>query len=445
MNRTSNEPKEGIPNEGLPRNPVIRFHFRFPIFDFFFQWLLGAQTHGGSETGEAFYVASKIRNADAESWIQEWQALARRVEARAETSFKQAHYVSAREAYLRAYTYNRAPLAFMSPYRDSLRYQSCYRKAQACFRQAVALLNPPGEIIEIPFEGRNLPGYFFTPDASPTRRKTLIMIGGADTFVEDLYAYIGPAALKRSYNLLIVDLPGQGNLPFAGLVWRTDAEAPMKAVVDYALSRPEVDPERLAAYGISAGGYLVPRAASYEKRLKACVVCSAILDFSGIWPSRTRNIENSRLYKFIMALPLRSVKTRLALFDTYEWRWGAHSMRELYELCTKMTVDPRLITCPFLNLIAEQEYTRFGMSREWAGKCMAEVANPEKKVIVTPANEGADSHSAGTNLSLVSELVFDWLDELFRTGPDRLIATVGGEESDYFTVDMHTGQSPRQN
>jgi hypothetical protein len=343
MNTTNNEAKREAPSEGLSRNPKIKFHFRYPIFDFFFQWVLGAQTHGGSEVGEAFYAASRIQAANPESWAREWQALAGRVEARAQLSFEHKHLVSAREAYLRAYTYYRIPLAFMSPRQDG-GYQSLYLKAQSCFRKAITLFDPPGEVIEIPFEGQSLPGYFFQPLTGGARRKTLIMIGGADTFVEDMYAYIGPAALKRDYNLLIVDLPGQGILPMAGMVWRADAEAPMKAVIDYALRRPEVDPDCLAAYGISGGGYLVPRAAAYEKRLKACVACSVILNFGGIWPARTRTIEKSLLFKILTALPMRSIQTRRLLSETYQWRWGAHSLLELYELCTKMEVDPSLIT-----------------------------------------------------------------------------------------------------
>jgi hypothetical protein len=413
MATTNGEAKNEARSEGLTRNPKIKFHFHYPIFDFFFQWVLGAQIHGGAEVGEAFYAASRIQEANPESWKREWQALARRVEARALVSLEHKHLVSAREAYLRAYTYYRIPLAFMSPRHDS-GYESLYRKAQSCFRKAIVLFNPPGEVIEIPFEGKVLPGYFFRPDGSDTRRKTLIMIGGADTFVEDMYAYIGPAALKRDYNLLIVDLPGQGILPMAGMVWRADAEAPMKAVIDYIFSRSEVDPNCLAAYGISGGGYLVPRAAAYEKRLKACIACSIILNFGGIWPSRTRTIEKSLLFKVLTALPLRSIQTRRMLSDTYQWRWGAHSLLELYELCTKMEVDPSLITCPTLNLIAEQEYHQFGMSRVWAHQCMAKIANPNKKIVITPADEGADSHAAGTNLSLVSEIVFDWLDEVFE-------------------------------
>jgi len=52
---------------------------------------------------------------------------------------------------------------------------------------------------------------------------------------------------------------------------RADWENVVRPVVDYALSRPEVDPRRIALIGWSFGGYLAPRAASGEQRLAACL------------------------------------------------------------------------------------------------------------------------------------------------------------------------------
>ena len=47
-----------------------------------------------------------------------------------------------------------------------------------------------------------------------------------------------------------------------GLVLRPDWEAVITPVVDYALTRPDVDPARIALIGLSLGGYLAPRAAA---------------------------------------------------------------------------------------------------------------------------------------------------------------------------------------
>jgi hypothetical protein len=83
------------------------------------------------------------------------------------------------------------------------------------------------------------------PDASGTPRPALLMIGGSsDTVVEDLYAYIGPAGLGRSYSAHVVDLPWPGTCRSrAG-----DAAARQGADARWRAGRPESDSKRLAAY-----------------------------------------------------------------------------------------------------------------------------------------------------------------------------------------------------
>ena len=403
-------------SKGTPRNPRINFHFKRPEFDFMFQWILGAQTNGGVEVGECFYAASEIREGNEESWISAWDALGARVLKRAETSLAGGHPVSARESYLRAYSYYRIPLVFISPVRQPERYRQQYRKARSCFEKAAALFDPPLERLKIPFGGKHLPGYFLPADNSGERRKTLIMIGGGDTFVEDLYAYIGPAGNKRGYHVLLVDLPGQGLLPFEVMTWRNDSEAPMRAVVDYALGRPEVDGEKLAAYGISGGGYLVPRAVTCEKRIKACVGCSIILDLTQAWNSRWialyEKAEHSLLYRLAKALVVRWRSAYATMVDTYVWRFGAKSVQDLILVTKTAQVDPAQITCPTLNIMSEQEYAESPQFCGFAEVSQEKISHPIKKLVVLPQDEGADSHAIGTNLSLMSQTVFDWLDEV---------------------------------
>jgi pimeloyl-ACP methyl ester carboxylesterase len=402
---------------GVPRNPRIKFHFKREELDFFFQWITGAQTHGGTEVGECFYVASRVNERDPASWILEWSELGERVEARARTSLEKGHRISARESYLRCYAYYRAPLLFISPIHEREQYLAHYRRAQTCFRKAAALFEPPFEHVEIPFEDTVLPGYFLKPDDSSIKRKTLIMIGGGDTFVEDLYAYIGPAGLKRDYNVLLVDLPGQGVLPFEGHIWRSDYEAPMKTVVDWVLSRPDVDAGKLAAYGLSGGGYIVPRALTKEKRIKAAVACCIVLDMSEIWSQRVLDLyeraERSLLYRLIKTWFEWHRPAFVLMLDTYLWRFGAKSVLELSAVTQPHTLDPAEITCPMLNLVTEQEYNSETVRRftQTAQEC---IDHALKQTIITPMNEGADSHGVGTNLSLMSQLVFDWLDDIFE-------------------------------
>jgi dienelactone hydrolase len=395
----------------LPRQPRYHYHFKFPIFEFFFQWLAGAQTHGCSEGGECFYAAAKIREADGESWYNALTDMAKRVEARAQTSTAAGHKVSARESYLRAYTYYRAATAFLDPIYDS-RHLPLYHKSRQCFVSACDKFDPPILPVEIPFEGKMLPAYLIRPADDGVRTKTLLMIGGGDTYVEDLYACMGPAGVKRDYNVIIVDLPGQGDLPSQGLPFRPDVEVPVSAVIDYILKLPGVDADRLVSYGLSFGGYIVPRAASVDKRIKAVAVCSALLDGSALFPDSMANFERLPRFKLAKVLMKTRMKTTLAVFHTYFWRWGAVDSAGLVAELKKYIVDPSLISCPFLNVVAQQEYEQFPAAQEWAKACQEKIANPEKKLVIAPTNEGADSHGVGTNLSLMAQIIFDWFDEI---------------------------------
>jgi dipeptidyl aminopeptidase/acylaminoacyl peptidase len=93
-----------------------------------------------------------------------------------------------------------------------------------------------------------------------------------DGYAEECYWGVAAAALERGYNCLAFDGPGQGGvLRQREVPFRPDWEAVVTPVLDFALKRPEVDPERIALMGRSFGGYLAPRAASAEHRLAALV------------------------------------------------------------------------------------------------------------------------------------------------------------------------------
>jgi hypothetical protein len=261
-------------------------------------------------------------------------------------------------------------------------------------------------VIEVPVEGKALPGYLLKPAIDVEPRKTLIMLGGGDTFGEDLYGYIGPAALRRGYNLALVDLPQQGIVPFDGLVARL-------------VSRPDVDVDRLGVFGISGGGYFAPRAAMYEKRIKAMIAFSMMFDAHAVW-TETMNVaalaaaERRGLLSRGEALGIRKIKTARVLFDIYKWKYGVDTIQGILDVARGCTVDPGLITCPTLILVAQQEYEEFSVSRSWQDEALAKIDNSNKKLAVMPRDEGADSHAGGTNVSLVAQVVFDWLDEVFH-------------------------------
>ena len=85
----------------------------------------------------------------------------------------------------------------------------------------------------------------------------------------------------RGYDCLTFDGPGQGNALWKqGLHFRPDWERVITPVVDFALNRPGVDPKRIAIQGISQGGYWVPRAVAFEKRIAAAIADPGVVDVS---------------------------------------------------------------------------------------------------------------------------------------------------------------------
>jgi hypothetical protein len=89
-----------------------------------------------------------------------------------------------------------------------------------------------------PYEGTTLPGYFYKVDNSGKPRPTLIFFGGYDSSVEELF-YMGAAgAVRRGYNCLTFNGPGQGAPPREQkLSFRYDWEKVVTPAVDYVLTR----------------------------------------------------------------------------------------------------------------------------------------------------------------------------------------------------------------
>jgi alpha-beta hydrolase superfamily lysophospholipase len=388
-----------------------RMYFKANDMDFVFQWVMGSAVHGGAGIGESFHAASRMKDGNPESWAREWTALAGRVRERAEGMLRAGHAVSAREAYLRAAVYYRAVLTSMLPTHPQFRPVTAAMRE--CFHAGSALLDPPVDRFDVPFEGKILPGYFQKTAIGDGPRPTLLMIGGAETFAEDLYFFIAPAAIKRGWNFATVDLPGQGDTPFQGLIFRSDTEVPMKSIVDALLVRPDVDPQRLAAYGISAGGYFVPRAAAFEHRIRACIANSMLFDAYEQWDkSNIRRVKG--IYKMIATW---KAPFAMRMGQLMAWRWGV-DMDRLYDLPEKnrgFVFDPSRIECPTLILIGEGEYQN-PLIRAQQERAMAALPDPRKKFIIGPIDEGAGHHCLGENVSLMSALVFDWLDEIFTAG-----------------------------
>jgi pimeloyl-ACP methyl ester carboxylesterase len=118
-------------------------------------------------------------------------------------------------------------------------------------------------------------------DDSGVPQPTIIYTSGYDSTSQECHFVLAVAALRRGYNVLAVDGPGQGGaLHLQKLVMRPDWEAVLTPVVDYALARCEIEPGRIAGFGYSLGGDLLARAAAFEHRLSALVLDDGVHDLA---------------------------------------------------------------------------------------------------------------------------------------------------------------------
>jgi predicted alpha/beta-fold hydrolase len=381
--------------------------FKDFFIDYQFSRFLGLATYNGAEIGECFQTAHLIEEGNNESWITEWTKTARHVEGLAEKSLAGGHKISAREAFLRATTYYQAAF-FLILDRDP-RKAELYRKHIQCFDAAGALFDPPFESVRIPYEGKKLVGYFLKCDDKP--RPTVLIQMGADGSCGQMYfSGGGAAALRRGYNALIFEGPGQTGtyMEDHSLVYRHDWEVPVRAVVDYALTRPEVDPARIALVAYSMGGYYGPRAAAFEKRLAACVASGLMPDVAEIARSRTEGLARGK------ATGQFNDQQKYLLHEhmpKYGFNKGIEDLPKLEAIFRKMNLNglEDKITCPFLNLQAASEGEAMNiMAREFFDK----LPNPKNKYVITTEDDGADMHCQKGNASYLHALVFDWLEEV---------------------------------
>jgi hypothetical protein len=390
--------------------------------NFCYLWVLGYQGYGGAALGECLAAGRRIKDGNCASWAQAWSQVAVRLETQAATVLAKGHPLGARTTYLRACMYYRTATICMSP--QDAGWRATLGKVTATFRQMAALSAPPIEVVAVPFEGRALPGYFM-PVPGSGKRPTLIAVGGSELLNEELYLWAGAPGVERGYNVLFVDLPGQDSTPFGGLFVRTDAEAPIRAIVDYALSRPEVDGDHLAAYGIGSGGYMALRAAVFEPRIKACVANPPIVDLSRLLSAdlppallKAAGLLGGALLKGAgLVSPVLAVTAQKLL-----WQMGESDISRALEKARAATIAQRLpeVSCPVLCLVSEGEATE---QKRQVRQAYDALRAPKALRVFTEA-EGAEAHCQVNNLSLSHRVMFDWLDDTFgRATPGQGAAT----------------------
>jgi len=378
----------------------------------------------GTDYGECISTATRIKAHDIESWYAEWHALAERIETVAKVALAKDHKATAHEAYLRASMYHRASGQFLIGSPDDERLLTAFSKSAICFQESMKLSTTVKcEIVKIPYkDGKYFPGYFLTPIGGHNKSgQTVIINGGYDSNKEECYLFSGAAALRRGYSTFLFDGPGQG-LTFVeqGVTTIPEWENVITPVVDYLHTRTDVDKTKIAAMGISFGGYQVPRAVTKEKRISAIICDPAQIDigkktrarlplplsWKASYPKDTPWWAVSIISRFLarrMADPSGGWTIRRILH--------VHGLKDVNDMFTeldKFHLDPQEVTCPAFIAFAEKDL----IAQECA-EFEKRIGSKEKKLVRYTEHEGAEEHCEAGCRALFNENAFDWLEEIF--------------------------------
>jgi dipeptidyl aminopeptidase/acylaminoacyl peptidase len=171
---------------------------------------------------------------------------------------------------------------------DPGQMREAHAAAVRCLNDALPYLSPPGERVEIPFDGAALVGVLRRPAGSGPH-PLVVMIPGLDSAKEEFRA-TEQLFLERGLATFSVDGPGQGEAEY-DLAIRPDWETPGAAILDAVSAMPGIDQGRIGVWGVSLGGYYAPRLASADRRARACIALCGPFTFGETWdqlPELTR-------------------------------------------------------------------------------------------------------------------------------------------------------------
>ncbi|MEZ5116397.1 MAG: alpha/beta fold hydrolase [Candidatus Nanopelagicales bacterium] len=396
---------------------------------------LGAAGYGSGEVGEVVTAVAKANSvgpqgATYQSYSDAFAAMARQLATYAAARERRGDAATAFAAHLRAAQYWDQVLFFILATRTPGREEDVYLTMDRQWTAAMRLHRPRPERVRIPYGTSYLPGWFLRPSDDGRRRRTVIVQNGSDAQNVDVWAYGVAEALRRGWNALVYDGPGQGSTLFVRQIpFRPKWEKVITPVVDYLVSRPDVDPRRIALTGWSFSGLLVGRAAAFEHRLAGIVLDPGFVNLAVAWPpdilklgEMPRAQANSIWQRDI--IPGMSPQERFTLMKRSEI-FGRSFLRDAragkppQDVWTLANTIPRYhdadvlkqVSCPALVLSYEDDQFFVGQGR----KAYDALRRPKAFVRMTAAN-GAQLHDAPMAPQYRNEVVFDWLDRAVGGG-----------------------------
>src|SRR5579864_4198950 len=273
----------------------------------------------GLDPSDVKEALANIHTRDKDEWAAAFMAVGDRYFNEAK-SLEASDSAKANADYIRAwriYSFGRWPVP------SSPGKQKSYAKALEAFQAHAKFLDPPLQVVHIPFEDKEIIGYLRLPKDAKGPVPLVIAVNGLDSRKEDLSESFA-AILPFGIGFLAVDGPGTGQAP---IKVSPTADRMLSKVIDYAQSRPEIDKNRIALHGVSWGAYWATKMAIVERaRLRGASAQSPPIDGFFQKDFLLNHLLGNREYLFDQVPALMNILE------------GVHRLDEMAEYLPKMSL-----------------------------------------------------------------------------------------------------------
>ena len=222
---------------------------------------------GPDVAGDIQYIRANIKKYNDVSG--EYAKFAVKREEMAKRAEDEGHLITAGEYYFAAsFLYG---CAMFPIHEDDDKENIAYNaKKVECYNKFIKYSRRPVERVELPFEGKSLPGLLHLPANRSGKVPCVLDMIGMDGFKEQSNSLHADKHLERGMAVFAIDIPGHGESLINKI--RCNPETVVRAgkvAVDYLVKRPEIDADKIAVSGISFGSFWSILIAAHDSRMKA--------------------------------------------------------------------------------------------------------------------------------------------------------------------------------
>ena len=263
---------------------------------------------------------------------------------------------------------------------------------------------------EVPYNGAFLPVMRVSAEGT-TKRGTVVLHGGNDSFVEEFYPLMRYLA-ERGHEVIAFEGPGQGSaIKKHGLVLNHEWEKPTSAVLDH------FQLADVTLLGVSMGGWLCLRAAAFEPRIARAIAWSVsfdVLQYTNVVGQKIAKLMFRRFRNFVNKAMVKKMKKDL------EYSWFVNNLMyitgknvpiEAFDVLFQFNEEnlhSNLVQQDILILTGKEDHLVPFKMHDMQVKALTNARSITSRVFTK--EEHAQNHCQMGNLGLALDVMREWIE-----------------------------------